>query len=153
MNSVMRVRVHAPLERIFRLAADVERWPEILPHYRYVRPVPDPNGERRFAMGARRGPIPVRWEAIQRPLRDEARIEFEHTGGVTRGMLVAWRFEPAPGEEKDAAIDVSIEHRLRLGWPLIGGIVADHVVGPQFIDAIAGRTLRRVKALAEAGGA
>jgi uncharacterized membrane protein len=137
--------MRAPYDRIFDLAADVERWPEILPHYRYVRPVPDPNGERRFAMGARRGPIPVTWEAIQRPMRNERRIEFVHTGGVTRGMWVAWRFEP-----RDGAVDVSIEHRLELRWPLIGELVARSVIGPQFIEAIAGRTLRRVRELAEA---
>lgn len=141
----MRTRIRAPYERIFRLAADVERWPERLAHYRYVRAVPDPSGERRFAMGARRGAIPVRWEALQRPLPEERRIEFVHTGGVTRGMNVAWRFEP-DGD----AWNVSIHHQLDLGWPLIGGLVARHLIGPQFIDAIAGRTLRRIKALAEA---
>ena len=143
----MRVQIKAPYERIFPLAADVERWPERLPHYRYVRRLPAENGERRFEMGARRGPIPVRWEAIQRPLPNERRIEFTHTGGVTRGMEVAWRFETAA----DGSQEVSIHHALDLGWPLIGGWVARHVIGPQFIDAIAGRTLRRVKALAEAG--
>ncbi len=145
MNSTLHQLIAAPYERIFDLAADVERWPRILPHYRYVRPVADPNGERRFAMGARRGPIPVSWEAIQRPMRNERRIEFVHTGGVTRGMWVAWRFEP-----RGDAIDVSIEHRLDLRWPVIGELVARTVIGPQFIEAIAGRTLRRVKALAEA---
>jgi ribosome-associated toxin RatA of RatAB toxin-antitoxin module len=143
----MRTRIRAPYERIFRLAAEVERWPERLPHYRYVRALPGPEGERRFAMGARRGAFPVSWEALQRPLPEERRIEFLHTGGVTRGMDVAWRFEPAGGEEWD----VSIHHQLDLRWPLIGGMVARHVIGPQFIDAIAGRTLRRIKALAEAG--
>lgn len=140
----MRVHVNAPYERIFDLAARVERWPQLLPHYRYVRRLPAADEERRFAMGARRGRIPVRWEATQRPLRDERRIEFTHTGGLTRGMQVAWRFEP-----RDGGWEVSIEHRLRLPWPLIGGFAADHVIGPHFIDAIAGRTLRRVKALAE----
>jgi hypothetical protein len=142
---VLHVHIDAPLERIFPLAAEIERWPERLSHYRYVRRVGAGTGERRFAMGARRGPIPVRWEAIQRPLPDERRIEFTHTGGVTRGMEVAWRFEPENG-----GWDVSIEHQLELGWPLVGGFAASHVIGPQFIDAIAGRTLQRVKALAEA---
>jgi hypothetical protein len=146
MRSRLEIHVDAPLERIFPLAAEVERWPERLPHYRYVRRLPAANGERRFAMGARRGPIPVRWEAIQRSLPDERRIEFTHTGGVTRGMEVAWSFVPV-----DGGWDVSIEHELRLRWPLIGGWAAEHVIGPQFIEAIARRTLRRVKALAEAG--
>jgi hypothetical protein len=97
-------------------------------------------------MGARRGRIPVRWEATQRLLPEERRIEFVHTGGVTRGMEVAWRFEP-----HGDGWEVSIEHQLELGWPLIGGFAAKRVIGPQFVEAIARRTLRRVKALAEAG--
>jgi hypothetical protein len=146
MKSRLAIHIDAPLERIFPLAAEIERWPERLPHYRYVRRVSAGDGERRFAMGARRGPIPVRWEAVQRPLPGERRIEFLHTGGVTRGMQVAWRFEP-----NGTGWEVSIEHQLELGWPLIGGWAARHVIGPQFVEAIAGRTLRRVKALAEAG--
>jgi hypothetical protein len=145
MKSRVQIHVDAPFERIFPLAAEVERWPERLPHYRYVHRLPAANGERRFAMGARRGPIPVRWQAIQRPLPDERRIEFTHTGGVTRGMQVAWSFEP-----NEAGWDVSIDHQLDLGWPLIGGFAADRVIGPQFVEAIARRTLRRVKELAEA---
>ena len=148
MRSELRERMTAPYERIFALAADVERWPEILPHYRYVRPVPDPNGERRFAMGARRGPIPVRWEAIQRPKPGQRTIEFVHTGGVTRGMWVAWRFE----EGDDGVLDVCIEHRLELAWPIVGRIAAERVIGPHFVEAIAGRTLRTIRRLAEAGG-
>ena len=145
MRSEIHETMKAPYERIFELAAEVERWPEILPHYRYVRRLGN-GDERRFAMGARRGAIPVSWEAVQRPMRHERRIEFVHTGGVTKGMVVAWRFA---GE--DGAVDVSIEHRLDLDWPLIGEFAASRVIGPHFIEAIAGRTLRRVRELAEAG--
>lgn len=141
----MRIAIRAPAARIFELAADVERWPERLPHYRYVRRLAARNGERRFAMGARRGPIPVRWEATQRPLPDRGVIEFTHTGGATRGMQVAWRLV----ERGDGMTDVSIEHELHLEWPLIGRFAAQRVIGPQFIDAIAGRTLRTMKLLAE----
>ncbi len=150
MNSVIRINIAAPYARIFEMAADVERWPEILPHYRYVRRVPAPNGERRFAMGALRGSIPVSWEAIQRPMPEQRRIEFLHTGGVTRGMRVAWIFEPVANFAGEAW-NVRIEHELDLGWPVIGGLVADRVIGPQFIDAIAGRTLRTIRDLAERG--
>ncbi len=143
MRSELHEPMRAPYERIFELAAEVERWPELLPHYRYVRRVPG-SGDRRFAMGARRGPIPVRWEAIQRPLRADRRIEFVHTAGVTKGMWVAWRFD-----ERGGMVDVSIEHRLELGWPVVGGFAATHVIGPHFIEAIARRTLRRIRELAE----
>ena len=145
MRSELHTVMRAPWQRIFPLAAEVERWPEILPHYRYVRPVPDGEGRRRFAMGARRGIIPVRWEAIQRPMPDARTIEFVHTGGVTKGMKVAWRFEPIEG-----GTDVSIEHRLALPWPLVGGFAARNVIGPHFIEAIARRTLGTIRQLAEA---
>lgn len=145
MESKVGVTIRAPFERIFPLAAEVEHWPARLPHYRYVRRIPSPGGERRFAMGARHGPVPVRWEAIQRPLPDERRIEFVHTGGVTRGMHVAWEFQPtAEGGEA-----VTIHHALDLRWPLIGRFAAERIIGPLFIEPIARRTLRRVKALAE----
>ena len=146
MRSRLSISIRAPFESIFPLAAEIERWPERLPHYRYVRRLPASNGERRFAMGARRGWIPVSWEAVQRPLPEDRRIEFTHTGGVTRGMAVAWTFK-----EKDGSWLVSIEHELRLAWPLLGEWAARTVIGPQFIEAIAMRTLRRVKTLAEAG--
>jgi uncharacterized membrane protein len=147
VNSSVGITIRAPYERIFALAADVEHWPARLPHYRYVRSVPDPGGERRFAMGARNGPIPVRWEAVQRPRSEERRIEFVHTGGVTRGMRVEWRFAAVPGGGEA----VSIHHQLDLRWPLIGAFAADRVIGPLFVEPIARRTLRRIRALAEAG--
>jgi hypothetical protein len=37
MTQVDEQLVRSPLERIFRLAAEVEGWPALLPHYRYVR--------------------------------------------------------------------------------------------------------------------
>src|SRR5215216_6576633 len=36
MHSDTTIIMHGPLPRIVELAADVERWPEILPHYRWV---------------------------------------------------------------------------------------------------------------------
>ena len=63
-------------------------------------------------------------------------------------MQVAWRLD-----ESDDGVEVSIEHDLRLRWPLIGEWVASRIIGPQFVEAIARRTLYRVKQLAEGGAA
>jgi uncharacterized membrane protein len=147
MRSVTRLAIRAPASRIHALAADVERWPALLPHYRYVRRVD--GAPHRYRMGARRGPIPVRWEAEVRPLPDGVTVEFTHTGGVTRGMEVAWRLV----ERGDGVTDVAIEHELHLGWPLIGSFAAERIIGPLFIEAIARRTLRRMKAIAESAPA
>ena len=37
MRTVDAITVRADLARVFALAADVERWPTFLPHYRWVR--------------------------------------------------------------------------------------------------------------------
>jgi ribosome-associated toxin RatA of RatAB toxin-antitoxin module len=142
-NSIV---MRAPVARIFALACAVERWPEILPHYRWVREV-ERHGERRVVeMAAHRDGFPVRWWAEQVCEPDVPRITFRHVRGVTRGMEVEWSFTPT-----DDGVLVRIDHELRLGWPLIGGLVADYVIGPLFISNIAGKTLRRIKQLAESG--
>ena len=37
MRTVDRLRMNAPIERVFRAAVEVEQWPAILSHYRWVR--------------------------------------------------------------------------------------------------------------------
>lgn len=138
----------APAQTIFRYAAEVERWPEWLPHYRWVT-VLERQGDRKLVeMAARRGSIPVRWQAVQQVFPDQRRITFRHVRGVTRGMDVIWSLQ-----EQEGGTQVTIDHALTLRWPLVGTWVADRVFGPHFVEYIARRTLRCIKQLAEAGGA
>ena len=37
MRTVDAIRMRAPVERVLEAAVEVERWPELLPHYRWVR--------------------------------------------------------------------------------------------------------------------
>ncbi len=62
-------------------------------------------------------------------------------------MEVEWAFTPLD----EGVVRVSILHDLpRLtGWPLVGEVVADRIVGPLFVSNIAGKTLRRIKELVE----
>ncbi len=132
------ILIKAPPERIYRYASDTERWPEYLPHYRYVR-VLERTGDRRVVeMAARRSGIPVRWRAEQTNDPQTPSIRFRHLGGWTRGMDVQWAFEPVAGGTR-----VSIDHRVQLRFPM------DWIVGRFFIDHVATQTLRRMKALAE----
>src|SRR5687767_3702891 len=125
MHTENSIFIQSDPQTIYNLAAPVERWPEILPHYRWVRILKD-DGERRVVeMAARRDFIPVRWVAEQRALPAEPRIIFKHVGGVTRGMEVEWLFEP-----RDDGTQVRIVHDLTLDWPLIGGFAAERVIGP-----------------------
>jgi ribosome-associated toxin RatA of RatAB toxin-antitoxin module len=118
----------------------------MLPHYRYVRVLGRKGPRMLVKMAAYRNRIPVSWTSILETKPDERRILFKHVRGVTRGMDVEWRIEP----RADGRTRVSIRHDFSPGWPLVGGRVAHVVIGEFFVRNIAGKTLRRVKELAEA---
>jgi uncharacterized membrane protein len=143
MKMHSEILIAAPAEAIFRHAAATERWPQILPHYRFVRVLLQEGDRRIVEMAAwriyrgSRLRIPVRWIAEQVNDAEKPGIRFRHLRGWTRGMNVEWRFERA-----GASTRVSIEHEL--ASPLAPLIAA------QFVEPIAGATLRCIKAVAEA---
>ncbi len=144
MHSEISIWIDAPPETVYSLVADLERWPERLPHYRYVRILSRRPEGTRASMSARRGAIPVFWEALQTPDAERLTVRFRHVRGITRGMDVLWTLAPERGGTR-----ATILHDLELGWPLVGGFLADRVIAPQFIEPIAATTLRRFKAIAE----
>ncbi len=52
MESIIDIRIAAPPDVVFALAAAVEDWPRILPHYRWVKRLAD-TGPRRVVEMAR----------------------------------------------------------------------------------------------------
>jgi len=147
MKAHNEIWMRAPVDAIYRLAAEVERWPEILPHYRWVTLLERDGNRKLVEMAASRDGIPVRWQALQELDPETPAIRFRHVKGVTRGMDVEWRFH-----KRDGGTLVSIHHALDLRWPLVGQIVAERIIGPQFVANIAGKTLRCIKVLVEAEG-
>lgn len=148
MKSADTIEVVGPPEHvsrhIFQLAADIQDWPRLLPHYRYVH-VREASGNTKLAdFGAARTGIPVRWSAVQATFADQQRITFRHVAGITRGMDVEWRLYPA----RDRVV-VTIVHELRYALPLFGEPFARHVVGALFVHHIAGKTLRCFKEIVE----
>ena len=146
MHTENAIIIHADMERIYSLAAAVERWPDLLPHYRRVRILAEDGRRRLLEMAAHRDGIPVSWQAIQECFPDEPRITFRHVRGVTTGMEVAWTFTPGP-----RGVAVAIQHWWQPNWPLLGRLVADRLIGRLFVANIAGKTLRQIKRLAEQG--
>jgi len=146
VRTVDRVLMRAPLERVFAAAAAVERWPAILPHYRWVRRI---DGDL-VEMAAWRpfGPLkyPVWWVSEMTLDRPAGAIHYRHVRGITRGMKVTWRLVEARG-----GVDVEIVHTWDgPAWPLIGRLAADLVIGPVFIHGVASRTLAGIKRAVEA---
>ena len=141
-----RIRIHAPAETIFRLAAEVKLWPALLPHYRYVRVARRAPDRRLVEMAASRDGISVSWTSLQWLEPERHRITFRHVRGVTRGMIVEWSIEPRAGD----GVEVTISHRWEPRWAVVAWI-AERAIGPFFVHAIAGKTLRRIKEIAEGG--
>lgn len=141
----------APPEAAFRVAADVERWPDILPHYRWVR-FQDRRGFGHgvVEMAAWRdflGPLryPTWWASEMEADSDVPIVRYHHVDGVTRGMDVAWEFFARP----EGTLVRIVHEWAGPSWPLIGRFAAEHVIGPHFVSAIAQRTLAGVCAEAE----
>lgn len=149
MQTETTITMRGPLARIVELAADVERWPEMLPHYRWVTLLEGGGDRKVVEMAARRGRFPLRWRAVQEidlsgttPV-----IAFHHIWGPTRGMDVAWTFKETPD-----GVHVAITHLFRPPWPVIGNVVTDRIIGPQFIEHVAGLTLSTIKEIVEREG-
>jgi uncharacterized membrane protein len=137
--------MRAPLDRVFGIATDVERWPHILAHYRQVRFLDRQGDGGTVEMHAWRpfgvARYPVWWVSEMRVDRPARQIRYRHVRGITRGMDVVWRLETRPHE-----VEVTIEHEWAgPAWPLIGGLAARLVIGPVFIHGIASRTLAGIK--------
>ncbi|MBV9171977.1 MAG: SRPBCC family protein [Chloroflexi bacterium] len=141
MHTQLRRSVSADPDLLFELAARVEDWPRILPHYRWVRVFGMLDSERRLVeMAARRdvaGPlsVPLWWRSVQLIDRPRRRIGFEHVAGITRGMTVEWAIDPRPNGS-----DVVIRHAFEPRWPAPDWLV-HAVVGEYFVNDVAGRTL------------
>ena len=144
MEMTTKIQMRADPNTIFALAAGVEDWPRILPHYRWVRLLRKEGRRRLVEMAASRDGIPVRWTAVQELDPAERRIIFRHVKGITRGMDVAWTLTP-----NEAGVLVAIWHAFHPRWPLVPDALVSLVVGRFFVDSIAVKTLRRIKALAE----
>ena len=152
MRTVDRLQMRASPESVFQAAMNVEQWPVILSHYRWVRLL-ERTGERATVeMAAWRpfGPLryPTWWVSemwVDRPKRS---IHYRHVRGITAGMDVVWQIEPSGPDS-----DVSIVHDWGgPNWPLVGSIAARRVIGPVFVHGIASRTLAGIARYVENGG-
>ncbi len=135
----------------FQVAADVEGWPAILPHYRWVRfQRKDGFASGIVEMAAWRhfGPVgyPTWWVSEMEHDASSHVVRYRHIDGITKGMDVVWEVtQNGPGSSLLRIVHEWSGPR----WPVIGGVAANLVIGPHFVSHIAGRTLAGVAAEAE----
>ena len=152
MRTVDTIRIAAPPDRVFTAAADVERWPAILPHYRWVRMLDGSPlaGWGIVEMAAWR-PFglfkwPTWWVSEMDVRPAEREVHYRHIRGITTGMDVVWR---VTGNGSEAVVEL-IHEWDGPRWPLIRRPAAEWVIGPIFVHGIASRTLAGIRRHAEA---
>jgi hypothetical protein len=151
MHTVDEGIVRATPQVVRDIIADVKRWPEYLPHYRWVRmhdTTTDGGGIVEMAAYRPFGLFhwPTWWlsdmQVVESPYPG---VRFRHTRGITTGMEVLW--ECLPHED---GTHVRLVHSWDgPGWPVIGRFAAIVVIGPIFVHGIAQRTLAGLTRVAE----
>ena len=143
MNKTNSIVIRAPKMSIFETAANLELWPKILPHYRYIRYLERGPNRNLVVMAASRSGIPISWTSEQIIDREKVEVRFHHLKAFTKGMRVVWTFEETP-----QGVAVEISHELHFRIPALAPIV-DPFIGDFFIGHIANKTLRCMKAYVE----
>lgn len=140
MHTGNSIIIHASKRDIFETAANLELWPKILPHYRYIRYLERGPDRNLVIMAARRLGFPISWTSEQIIDREKLEIHFHHLKAWTKGMHVVWSFRESP-----AGVLVEIVHDLRFRIPILASIV-EPIIGHGFIHPVASKTLRCMKA-------
>jgi ribosome-associated toxin RatA of RatAB toxin-antitoxin module len=141
MRTVDVLEIQAPAAQVFSVAADVERWPERLPHYRYVRFLERTGDRGLVAMSAFRpfGPLgwPTWWTSEMEIDAARQEVRYRHVRGVTSGMDVVWLMEGHGNGTR-----VTLVHEWSgPPWGPLRRPAAEWVIGPVFVHGIASRTL------------
>ena len=143
MHTANSIVMNAPKLRIFEVAANLEKWPTFLPHYRYIHYLERGANRNVVKMAARRGNIPVSWVSEEVIDPDKYEVRFRHLKAWTKGMEVVWSFVEQP-----SGVLVSIGHDLHFRIPPLSPI-AEPIIGGFFISYVANQTLKHMKAYVE----
>lgn len=135
-NSII---IRAPRERIFETVRNLSLWPELLPHYRWVRFTGDTSEHRIVEMAARRSGLPLRWTSEFWTDEHALELHFLHLKKWTKGMKVVWTLTPTRDGTR-----VEIVHNLRFRVPALAWL-AEPIIGGFFISHVAGQTLATFK--------
>ena len=144
MHKSNSIVMHAPKVAIFETAADLELWPKILPHYRYIRFLERGSDRNVVVMAAQRSGIPISWTSEQIIDRSKLEIHFHHLKAWTKGMRVRWTFS-----DTDNGVLVAISHDLQFRIRALAPIM-DWIIGDFFTHNVANKTLRCMKRYVEA---
>ena len=139
MRKTNSIVMRAPKTLIFETAANLELWPKILPHYRYIRYLERGPQRNLVVMAANRSGIPLTWTSIEEIDRERMEVRFHHLKAFTKGMEVVWTFNETPD-----GVRVEIMHDLKFRVPLLAPLM-EPIIGDFFIHHVANKTLHCMK--------
>lgn len=140
MHKTNSIIMRASRAEIFETASNLENWPRILPHYRYIRYL-ERDGDRNVViMAATRSGIPISWTSEQIIDHERIEVRFHHLKAFTKGMFVVWTFTETP-----AGVLVEIAHQLNFRVRALAPLM-EPIIGDFFIGHVANRTLQCMKA-------
>ena len=143
MHKTNSIIMHAPKLAIFETAANLELWPRILPHYRYIRYLERGENRHIVVMAAVRSGIPIKWTSEEIIDRDRVEVHFNHLKAFTKGMHVVWTFTETPD-----GVRVEIMHELKF-HPRFLAPIMEPIIGDFFIGNVANKTLHCMKKYVE----
>ena len=102
METVDERLVRADVATMFALVREVEHWPALLRHYRYLRfreRAADGGGVVEMSANRPFGLLnwPTWWRSRMALDESAPSVRFHHVGGITKGMDVEWSFRAVEG--------------------------------------------------------
>ncbi|MEP6671052.1 MAG: SRPBCC family protein [Chthoniobacter sp.] len=134
------IQIRAPREKIFALVSDLDRWPELLPHYRRIQTLGTGEKGSIVHMAATRSGIPISWTSEYWTDERALELHFLHLRKWTKGMKVVWTLTPTRDGTR-----VEIIHDMKFRIPLLAWL-AEPIISGFFIENIANKTLATFKA-------
>src|SRR5438128_8168121 len=135
MRKTNSITMRVPRKAIFLTAANLELWPKILPHYRYIRYLERSPDRNVVVMAATRSGIPISWTSEQIIDRDRLEIRFHHLKAFTKGMRVVWTFD-----ETREGVLVNVAHALKFRVNVLATLAVNIIVN-FFVSIIASKKL------------
>ncbi len=150
-GETIQIRIHAPAEVVYRLAAEIELWPAFVRNIRCARVLRRSRADPRLRLiliRGRLGWLPLGWRSIQRLEPEAGRVTLRQVSRLSAGTTAEWTIAPTPDR---TATDVTIVQRPILHLPLIGRLIAERIVGPHIGRPFALGILLDIKHVAEGG--
>ena len=119
------ITIYADLEKVYRLAQEVEKYPEFIPGYKESKIVGQEKGKIIIERAALINKKLNRWKS-KAWFNLNRSIEFEQIEGRLKGMKVEWLFERIPGGTK-----LTIIHTFKIKVPPIGWFIEKVIARPR----------------------